>query len=202
MTTRDVGGADLRSSFRGAVVSPTDGEYDERRRVWNGMVDKRPRLIAQCADASDVATAVSYARDHDLRIAVRGGGHSFPGYSVCDDGLVIDLSQMKGVRVDVNAGRVHAEPGLVWADLDRELQSVGLATTGGMISHTGIAGLTLGGGFGWLARKHGLVVDNLLSADLVTADGRLVHASADQHTDLFWGLRGGGGNFGIVTSFE
>ncbi len=195
-------GTDLQQLLRGTVVLPTDRGYDEHRRVWNGMVDKRPGVIVRCGGAADVMAAVNYAREHGLRIAVRGGGHSFPGYSVCDDGLVIDLSPMKGVRIDADGRRVHAEPGLLWADLDRETQAVGLATTGGMISHTGISGLTLGGGFGWLARKHGLAIDNLLSAHVVTADGRLVHASADENPDLFWGLRGGGGNFGVVTSFE
>jgi len=194
--------ADLQSTFRGTVIAPGDTGYDERRRVWNGMVDRRPRLIARCASAADVIAAVNYGREQNLRIAVRGGGHSFPGHSVCDDGLMIDLSAMKGIRVDAGARRVRAEGGLTWSELDRELHAFGLATTGGMISHTGIGGLTLGGGFGWLARKHGLAVDNLLSADVVTADGRLVHASAEEHADLFWGLRGGGGNFGIVTSFE
>jgi FAD/FMN-containing dehydrogenase len=200
--TPDSIAVDLKNALRGEVVSPADDGYDEVRRVWNGMFDRRPGAIARCAGAADVLAAVNHARERNLLVSVRGGGHSFPGYSVCDGGLMIDLSRMKGIRVDPVARRVRAEPGVTWGELDRETQSFGLATTGGMISHTGIAGLTLGGGFGWLARKHGLVIDNLLSADIVTADGRLVHAAADQNPELFWGLRGGGGNFGVVTSFE
>lgn len=198
----DVNSRDLKNSLRGQVVSPADNGYDEFRRVWNGMFDRRPRLIARCTGAADVVAAVNYARENELLVAVRGGGHSFPGFSVCDDGLMIDLSPMKGIRVDPRTRTARAEPGVLWSELDRETQSFGLATTGGMISHTGIAGLTLGGGFGWLSRKHGHVIDNLLSADVVTAEGTLVHASAEENPELFWGLRGGGGNFGIVTSFE
>jgi FAD/FMN-containing dehydrogenase len=189
-------------ALRGAVLAAGDPGYDETRKVWNGMFDRRPGLIARCTGAADVIAAVNYAREHNLSVAVRGGGHSFPGYSVCDGGLMIDLLPMKGIRVDPASRTARAEPGVLWGELDAEAEAFGLATTGGMISHTGIAGLTLGGGFGWLCRKHGLVVDNLLSCDVVTADGRLLHASVSENADLFWGLRGGGGNFGIVTSFE
>ncbi len=192
----------FRGSLRGPVLTEADAGYDETRQIWNGMFDKRPGVIARCLSAADVIAAVNYARDNNLLVAVRGGGHSFPGYSVCDDGMMIDLSPMKSIRVDPVTKTARAEPGVLWAELDREAEAFGLATPGGMISHTGIAGLTLGGGFGWLCRKHGLVVDNLLSCDVVLADGRLVRASATENTDLFWGLRGGGGNFGIVTSFE
>jgi FAD/FMN-containing dehydrogenase len=166
------------------------------------MFDRRPALVARCAEASDVVKAVSFARNHRVPLAVRGGGHSFPGHSVCDGGLVIDLSRMKGVRVDPAAHTARAEAGAKWIDFDTETQAFGLATTGGTASDTGIAGLTLGGGLGWLSSKHGLTVDNLIAADVVLADGRFVTASATQHPDLFWALRGGGGNFGVVTSFE
>lgn len=192
----------LNAALRGGVLAPGEKGYDEARQVWNGMFDRRPGVIARCAGAADVIAAVNHARDNNLLVAVRGGGHSFPGYSVCDGGIMIDLAPMKSIRVDPAARRVRAEPGVLWGELDRETQAFGLATTGGMISHTGIAGLTLGGGFGWLCRKHGLVIDNLVACDVVTADGSMLHASADENPDLFWGLRGGGGNLGIVTSFE
>jgi len=194
--------ASFRASIRGAVLTSADDGFDVARTIWNGMIDRRPAIIVRCASAADVMAAVRFGRESGLRMAVRGGGHSFPGYSVCDDGLMIDLQAMKSVRVDPVARRVRAEPGVLWSEFDRETQAFGLASTGGMVSHTGIAGLTLGGGFGWLSRRHGLVIDNLLSADVVTANGDLVHASATENPDLFWGLRGGGGNFGIVTSFE
>ncbi len=202
MALRDQDLEHLRSTLRGAVLTPNDGGYDEVRRVWNGMFDRRPEVIARCAGAADVVAAVNFGREHGLLVAVRGGGHSFPGHSVCDGGLMIDLSPMKGIRIDARNRTARAEPGVLWGEFDREAQAFGLATTGGMISHTGIAGLTLGGGFGWLCRKHGMTVDNLLSCDVVTADGRLLRAAADENADLFWGLRGGGGNFGVVTSFE
>jgi len=192
----------LRAELRGAVVEPADPEYDIARRVHNGMIDKRPAIIARCTGVADVMAALQFGLAHDLPIAVRGGGHNVAGKAVCDDGIVIDLSQMKGMRVDPGNRTARAEAGLTWGEFDRETQAFGLATTGGAVSTTGIAGLTLGGGIGWLQRRHGLTCDNLLSADVVTADGRFLTASETENPDLFWGLRGGGGNFGIVTSFE
>ncbi|HVL92207.1 MAG TPA: FAD-binding oxidoreductase [Acidimicrobiales bacterium] len=192
----------LRARFRGTLLQPGEEGYEEARRVWNGAVDRRPRLIARCAGADDVVEAVRFARRHDLVVSVRGGGHSIAGLSVCEDGLMIDLSLMKAIRVDPAARRVKAAGGVLWGELDRATQPFGLATTGGVISHTGIAGLTLGGGLGHLMRKHGLTVDNLLSVSLVNAESRLIHVDAESHPDLFWGLRGGGGNFGVATSFE
>ena len=194
--------ADLQPRFRGEIVTPDHPAYDAVRRVWNGSIDRYPALIARCTGTADVIAAVRFAREHDLLVAVRGGGHSIPGFSTCDGGLLIDLQPMKGIAVDPVAREAVAQPGLTWAELDMETQAFGLATPGGEVSDTGIAGLTLGGGIGWLRRLHGLTCDNLLSVDLVTADARLVHASADENTDLFWGVRGGGGNFGIVTSFR
>ena len=181
---------------------PGHPDYDAARRVWNGMFDRRPAAIARVQGAVDVVAVVNHAREAGLELAVRGGGHSSAGYSTVDGGLVLDLSRMRGVRVDPVARVAHAQAGALWGDVDRETQAHGLAVPGGQISHTGIAGLTLGGGIGWLSRKHGLTIDNLLSVDLVTADGRLVRASATEHPDLFWGLRGGSGNFGVVVSFE
>ena len=192
----------LETSFRGQLVRPGDAGYDEHRKVWNGSVDRSPALIARCAGVADVVAALRFARAGGLRVAVRGGGHSFPGQSVCDGGVVIDLGPMKGIRVDPQARTARAQAGVLWGELDRETQAFGLATTGGIVTHTGIAGLTLGGGIGWLQRKYGLTIDQLISVDLVTADGEFVRASADENPDLFWGLRGGGGNFGIVTEFE
>ena len=193
---------EFRASLRGDLLQPGDDGYDQARRVWNAMIDRRPALIARCAGASDVIKAVNCARRHDLLVSVRGGGHSFAGNAVCDGGLVIDLTRMQGIRVDPVSQTVRAEPGVKWLDFDRETQAFGLATTGGTNSDTGIAGLTLGGGHGWLGGKYGLTCDNLISADLVIASGELVHASDTENTDLFWGIRGGGGNFGVVTSFE
>ncbi len=193
---------ELGESFRGELVRPADPSYERQRRVWNGSIDRSPALIARCAGVGDVISAVRFARDAGLEAAVRSGGHSFPGASVCDGGVVIDLGLMKGIRVDPQARTARAQAGVLWGELDRETQAFGLATTGGIVTHTGVAGLTLGGGIGWLQRKHGLTIDQLLSADLVTADGQFVKASAAENTDLFWGLRGGGGNFGIVTEFE
>jgi hypothetical protein len=190
------------AGFRGPLLSPGDGAYDETRKVWNGMIDRRPALIARCAGVADVVAAVSFARAQGLLVSVRGGGHNTPGVAVCEGGLMIDLAGMKSVRVDPSQQTARAEGGTTWSDFDRESQLFGLATTGGAISHTGIGGLTLGGGLGWLAGKYGLACDNLLSVDLVTAEGRILKASADENAELFWGLRGGGGNFGIVTSFE
>ncbi len=193
---------DLRASLRGEVLQPRDEGYEAARKVWNGMVDKRPALIARSTGTADVIEAVRFARANDLAVAVRGGGHNVAGFGTCDGGMVIDLSSMKGMRVDPESRTARAQPGLTWGDFDHETQAFGLATTGGLVSTTGIAGFTLGGGIGWLMRKHGLTIDNLISADVVTADGRLLRASADENADLLWGLRGGGGNFGIVTSFE
>lgn len=188
--------------FRGRIISADHADYDIARAVWNGAVDRRPCLIARCIGTADVVAAVRFARDHDLEIAIRGGGHNVAGTAVCDDGIVIDLSAMRGVRVDPVARRAWVQGGALWGDVDHETQAYGLATTGGIVSHTGVAGLTLGGGIGWLMRKHGLTVDNLLAADVVTAEGELLRASEHEHPDLFWALRGGGGNFGVVTSFE
>jgi FAD/FMN-containing dehydrogenase/DNA-binding HxlR family transcriptional regulator len=188
--------------FAGEVLTASDQGYDGARRVWNGAIDRHPRYILRCTDAHDVAAGVRFARDHDLRIAVRGGGHSFAGLAVCDGGVVIDASPMKGVHVDPAQRAVEAEPGVVWGELDAASQGFGLATTGGIVSGTGIAGLTLGGGLGWLMRRHGLTADNLLAAEVVTADGDIVTADAGEQPDLLWGLRGGGGNFGIVTRFR
>ncbi len=192
----------LGDAFRGQLVRPADSSYDEHRKVWNGSIDRSPALIARCAGVADVIAAVGFARNTELPLAVRSGGHSFPGLSVCDGGVVIDLGPMKGIRVDPEARTARAQAGVLWGELDRETQAFGLATTGGIVTHTGVAGLTLGGGIGWLQRKHGLTIDQLLSVDLVTADGELVTASSSENPDLFWGLRGGGGNFGIVTEFE
>ena len=189
-------------SFKGALLRPGDEGYDEARRVHNGLIDRNPALIARCAGAADVVAAVNLARDRGLPLAVRGGGHNVAGLAVVDDGLVIDLSGMKGIHVDPAARRVRAEGGATWGELNRETQLHALGVTGGVISTTGIAGLTLGGGLGWLMAKYGLSVDNLRSAQVVTAAGKVLTASADEHPDLFWGLRGGGGNFGVVTSFE
>jgi FAD/FMN-containing dehydrogenase len=189
-------------SLRGRLVRAGDDGYDEARKVWNGMINRRPALIARCAGAADVIAAVRFARTHGILVSVKGGGHNITGNAVCEGGLMIDLSPMKAVRVDPVERTARAEAGLTWGEYNRETQAFGLASTGGVVSTTGIAGLTLGGGLGWLGGKHGLSCDNLLSADIVTADGEFLTASADQHPDLFWGLRGGGGNYGVVTSFE
>lgn len=192
----------LKTSFRGELIRPTDTSYDQYRKVWNGSIDRRPGLIARCTGVADVMAAVRFAREHELLTAVRGGGHSFPGHSVCDGGLVIDLGPMKGIRVDLEDKTVRAQAGVLLGELDRETQAFGLAAPAGIVTHTGIAGLTLGGGTGWLMRKFGLTIDNLRSVDLVTANGEFIKASAEENPDLFWGVRGGGGNFGIVTEFE
>jgi FAD/FMN-containing dehydrogenase len=193
---------ELADRVRGRVIRPGDDGYDEARRVYNAMHDRRPAAIVRCADAADVIAGLGVARDQGLAVAVRGGGHSVPGFGTCDDGLVIDLSPMRNVHVDPARRTARAGGGATWGDMDHATHAFGLATTGGIISTTGVAGLTLGGGIGYLARGCGLSIDNLLSADVVTADGRLVTASDYQHEDLFWALRGGGGNFGIVTSLE
>jgi FAD/FMN-containing dehydrogenase len=189
-------------AFRGTVVAPDDHGYEAARAVWNGMVDRRPRLIARCSGTADVAAAVRFARDHDLEIAVRGGGHNVAGTAICDDGIVIDLSAMRAVSVDPVERIALVQGGALWGDVDHETQAHGLATTGGIVGHTGVGGVCLGGGIGWLMRKHGLTVDNLIGAEVVTAEGDIIRASADDHPDLFWALRGGGGNFGVVTSFR
>jgi len=188
--------------FRGDVIAPDHDGYDDARAVWNGTVDRRPRLIARCSGTADVAAAVRFARDRDLEIAVRSGGHNVAGTAVCDDGIVIDLSAMRAVTVDPVERTARVQGGAMWADVDHETQRHGLATTGGTVSHTGVGGLTLGGGIGWLMRKHGLTVDNLVEAEVVTAEGDIIRPSANDHPDLFWALRGGGGNFGVVSSFR
>jgi len=191
----------LIQNFRGRQISPSDKDYDEARALYNGMIDKRPKLIARCANVADVITAVNYARDNKLLLAIRGGGHNGPGLGSCDGGLVVDLSQLKGVRVDPKGRTVRVEPGCTSADVDHATHAFGLAVPFGIVGSTGVAGLTLGGGTGYLTRKHGLTVDNLLEVDMVLADGSFVTASKDAHPDLFWAVRGGGGNFGVVTSF-
>jgi FAD/FMN-containing dehydrogenase len=192
----------LRTSVRGAVLCPGQDGYDAARTIPNAMIDRRPAVIARCTGAADVIACVRFARDHDLVLAVRGGGHSVAGKSVCDGGLMVDLSAMKGIRVDPARRTVRAETGLVLGEFDRETQAFGLATTLGVVSRTGIAGLTLGGGWGHLHGKFGLALDNVIAADVVTADGRLLTANSTENEDLFWGVRGGSGNFGIVTSLE
>jgi FAD/FMN-containing dehydrogenase len=193
---------EFQAHFRGEVLVPGDASYDEVRQIWNAMIDRRPALIARCGTPDDVVQAVKFARTHDLLVSIRGGGHNIAGNAVCDDGLMIDLSPMKGVQVDPQARRATVEPGCTLADFDAAAQAHGLATPVGINSTTGVAGLTLGGGFGWLSRKYGMTIDNLLSAEVVTADGKQVHASETENSDLFWGLRGGGGNFGVVTRFD
>src|SRR6188508_1189475 len=190
------------AGFRGELITARDTRYDEARRVWNGMIDKRPALIARPLDADDVIAAVRHGRENDLLIAVRGGGHSMPGYGTCDDGLVIDLSSMRGVVVDAATRTARVNGGALLAELDRAAQEHGLVCPVGVVSHTGVGGLTLGGGMGRLQRKHGFTIDNLSGVDLVTADGRTVRADERENPDLFWAIRGAGANFGVVTSFE
>ncbi len=192
----------LRARLSGHLVEPTDPRYDQARRVWNGMIDRRPAAIARCATVTDVATCVEFARTADMVVAIRGGGHNVAGNAICDGGLVIDLSLMKEIVVDAPRQRVRAGGGVVWGELDKAAQRHGLATTGGLMSTTGIAGFTLGGGLGYLMRSYGLACDNLLSAEVVTAAGRELMVSRVENSDLFWALRGGGGNFGVVTSLE
>ena len=192
----------LQADLRGEVLLPSDTGYEQSRKIWNGMIDKRPAMIVRCLGTSDVMKAVRFARDQRLTVSVRGGGHNVAGNAVCDNGLMIDLSGMKSVRVDPARRTARAEPGVMWRQFDLETQAFGLASTGGLVSTTGIAGFTLGGGIGWLVRKHGLALDNLVSVDMVTAKAELVTANMNENTDLFWGVKGGGGNFGIVTSFE
>src|SRR6056297_328788 len=201
-TVDEVTVAELREQFRGTVLEPGDEKYDDARAVWNGMIDRRPAVVAQCAGVADVMAAVDFGRENEMLVAVKGGGHHIAGDAVCDDGLVVDLSEMRSVRVDPDARTARVEPGATLADFDHEAQAFGLATPLGINSTTGVAGLTLGGGFGWLTRKYGMTVDNLRSVDVVTADGERRRASEDENPDLFWGLRGGSGNFGVATSFE
>lgn len=193
---------ELENQIRGDLISSQSKNYDEVRSVWNGLIDKRPALIVRCINTADVVDAVNFARENDLHVAVRSGGHNVAGNAVCNDGMVIDLSEMKGIHVDPDARTARVQPGADWGDVDKETQLHGLVTPGGQVSMTGVAGLTLGGGMGYLRRKWGLTCDNLLSAEVVTADGEIVTAGADKNEDLFWGIRGGGGNFGVVTSFE
>jgi FAD/FMN-containing dehydrogenase len=199
MEANDV--AQFRAQLRGELIEPSDPGYEAARQVYNGMISRKPRLIVKCADVADVMAAVRFGRDHQLLLAIRGGGHNAGGLGVCDDGLVIDLSGLKYVRVDPEAKTVRVGAGCTWGDVDHATHPFGLAIPSGFISTTGVAGLTLGGGIGYLTRQYGLTIDNLLAADVVLADGSLVVASADEHDDLFWAIRGGGGNFGVVTSF-
>jgi FAD/FMN-containing dehydrogenase len=202
LTLEETALAELQAGFRGQIVGRDDLAYEELRKIWNGSIDRRPALIARCAGVADVMSAVKFARANGLPVAVRSGGHSFPGLSVADDAFLIDLSLMKGVRVDPQERTARVQAGVLLGELDRETQAFGLAAPSGIVTHTGVAGLTLGGGIGWIMRKHGLSVDKLRRVDLVTAEGELVKASADENTELFWGLRGAGANFGIVTEFE
>jgi FAD/FMN-containing dehydrogenase len=188
--------------FAGEIVRPGDPGYDEARKVWNGSIQRNPAVVVRPTGTSDVIAAVAFAREHKLELAIRGGSHSIAGFSTTDGGMVVDLSRMKGIRIDPQKRRAHVQGGVLWKDLDKETQEFGLAVTGGLISSTGVAGFTLGGGIGWIQRKHGLACDNLKSADVVTVDGSFVHVSESENSELFWALRGGGGNFGIVTSFE
>ena len=192
----------LQDNFRGELLRTAGAGYEDARRVWNGSINRFPGIIARCAGVADVIDSVGFAREHGLPLAVRGGGHSFPGLSVCDGGLVVDLSPMKGIRVDPEARTARAQAGVLLGELDRETQAFGLAVPAGIVTHTGLAGLALGGGIGWLMRKYGLTIDQLLSVDVITAEGELVKASETENANLFWGIRGGGGNFGIVTEFE
>ena len=193
--------AQFDAHLRGDLIQPGDEAYESARKVYNGMIDKHPRLIARCIDVADVITCVNFARENGLLLAVRGGGHSGGGLGTCDDGMVLDLGLMKGIRVDPESRTVRVEGGCTQGEVDHAASAFGLAVPAGIVSTTGIAGLTLGGGHGYLTRKYGLTIDNLLEVDVVTADGRLVVASADRNEDLFWAIRGGGGNFGVVTSF-
>lgn len=197
-----VGLSELRGNMKGVVILPGDTGYEDARKVWNGMIDKHPAAIARCTDEEDIMAAVKFAREGGMSVAVRGGGHNVAGFGTCEGGLVIDLSEMKKIEINQAASTASAQPGLTWAEFDKATQAQGLATTGGLVSTTGIAGFTLGGGIGWLVRKYGLTIDNLVSVEMVTADGKRVRASVSENPDLFWGVKGGGGNFGVVTRFE
>ena len=192
----------FRSSLNGQLIFQGDADYDEARKVWNGMIDKHPALIVRCAEETDVISAVNFARTQNLLVAVRGGEHNVAGFGTCDEGIVIDLSPMKNIEIDTVNRTARVQAGLTWGEFDKATQEHNMATTGGLVSTTGIAGFTLGGGFGWLVRKYGLTVDNLLSVDMVLANGQRVTASSSENADLYWGVCGGGGNFGIVTSFQ
>jgi FAD/FMN-containing dehydrogenase len=192
----------FKAQFGGAVLAPGDADFETARHVWNGAIDRHPAVIARCTSATDVASAIQFGRQHDLQLSVRGGGHNYGGYAVCNDGLMIDLSGLKQIEVDPARRRVTCGGGTTWGELDAATQAHGLAVTGGFVSTTGVAGLTLGGGIGWLSKLAGLSCDNLLSAQVVTADGRTVTASADENPELLWALKGGGGNFGVVATFE
>ena len=194
--------AALKNRGAGEVLSAADSRYEDARRVWNGMIDRRPLAVVRCATNAQVAATIAVAREQDLALAVRGGGHSLPGFGTCNGGIVLDLGQMRDVQVDVAGRRAMARGGCTWAEYDRTTHAHGLASTGGLVSTTGVGGLTLGGGIGWLTRAYGLACDNLLSAEIVTASGEVMRAAADENEDLFWALRGGGGNFGVVTGFE
>ena len=194
--------ADLKSAFKGNILQKGDDGYDDARTIWNGMFDKYPKVIAQCTSTDDVIASVNFGRENDLLIAVKGGGHNSAGTAVCDDGLMIDLSLMNGIRINSSDNTAGVQGGCLLGDVDKATQEHGLAVSSGIISHTGVGGLTLGGGFGWISRKYGLSVDNLLEADVVTADGKLVKASSSENPDLYWAIRGGGGNFGVVTEFK
>ncbi|MCG8608148.1 FAD-binding oxidoreductase [bacterium] len=193
---------EFKGQLRGKLIRPKDEEYNKARAIWNAIIDRRPSLIVRCSGVADVIDSVNFAREHKLLVAVRGGGHNVAGNAVCDDGMVIDLSEMRGVRVDPKARTARVAGGATWGDIDRETQAFGLATPGGLVSTTGVGGFTLGGGLGILRNKHGLTIDNLISADIVTADGSFLQASETENADLFWAIRGGGGNFGVVTAFE
>jgi FAD/FMN-containing dehydrogenase len=202
LTLDETAVAGLQAGLRGRLVGRDEPDYDEQRQIWNGSIQKRPALIAKCAGVADVIAAVKFGREHGVPVAVRSGGHSFPGHSVADDAFVIDLSAMKGIRVDPGKRTARVQAGTLLGELDRETQAFGLAVPSGIVTHTGVAGLTLGGGIGWIMRKHGLSIDQLESVDLITADGEFVTASRDENSDLFWGVSGAGPNFGIVTEFE
>ena len=202
LTLEETAVAELQAGLRGRIVGRGDADYDEARQIWNGSIDKRPALIARCAGVADVISAVKWARANGVPTTVRSGGHSFPGLSVADDALVIDLSSLKGVRIDPQQRTARVQAGVLLGELDKETQAFGLAAPSGIVTHTGVAGLTLGGGIGWIQRKHGLSIDKLRRVDVVTADGEFITASADENPELFWGMRGAGSNFGIVTEFE